>query len=377
MSLGERLREARQTRGLSLEGVAAKLGTSYQTIWRYEHDERNPPGASLYGLAAFYGRTVEWLLGEEATMAVPEPEDTNGNGTTHVAPKLIPIVGRILSTGQVADWQEHVGTVEVPTFVTAEAPRCFALQVDGDAPSRHGIREGDTAVVDPDSEFIDGRMYIVQNHFRDRRGTLSVIRFNALVFVGDVLVVAGLFGFHQSTPHLFRSDESWRDLLSLSSGSRIWHRACRSTWSARAGLSPHRCNAPDYPRNICLTSHATPTGLAVDKLCDVLFQCQASPDTLARRPDQRYGDQQVPLWCFDGLERAGGRKFFPVLLGLNRVVPEHVLGIQKGLIYRVAHRANAGDVWKDYAIGSLGAVYQCWISNHGIPPILSSPPSLR
>jgi transcriptional regulator with XRE-family HTH domain len=163
MSLGERLREARQTRGLSLEGVAAKLGTSYQTIWRYEHDERNPPGASLYGLAAFYGRTVEWLLGEEATMAVPEPEDTNGNGTTHVAPKLIPIVGRILSTGQVADWQEHVGTVEVPTFVTAEAPRCFALQVDGDAPSRHGIREGDTAVVDPDSEFIDGRMYIVQN----------------------------------------------------------------------------------------------------------------------------------------------------------------------------------------------------------------------
>ena len=36
---------------------------------------------------------------------------------------IVTCVGRILSTGQVADWQEHVGTVEVPTFVTAEAPR--------------------------------------------------------------------------------------------------------------------------------------------------------------------------------------------------------------------------------------------------------------
>ena len=53
--------------------------------------------------------------------------------------------------------------VEVPTFVTAAAPRSFALQVDGDAPSRDGIREGDTAVIDPDSEFLDGRMYVVQN----------------------------------------------------------------------------------------------------------------------------------------------------------------------------------------------------------------------
>ena len=163
MSLGERLREARQARGLTLEGVAAKLGTSYQTIWRYEHDERKPPGASLFGLAAFYGRTVDWLLEQETTKAVPVPENTNGNGTTHVAQRVIPIVGRLLSTGQVVDWQEYLGTVEVPTFVTAEAPRSFALQVDGDAPSRDGVREGDTAVVDPDSEFIDGRMYVVQN----------------------------------------------------------------------------------------------------------------------------------------------------------------------------------------------------------------------
>ena len=162
MTLGERLREARLTRGLSMEGVAARLGTSYQTIWRYEHDDRKPPGASLYGLAAFYGRTVEWLLEQETTKAVPEPENTNGNGTTQVAPRVIPIVGRVLSTGQVADWQDHLGTVEVPTFVAAEAPRSFALQVDGDAPSRDGLREGDTAVIDPDADFLDGRMYVVQ-----------------------------------------------------------------------------------------------------------------------------------------------------------------------------------------------------------------------
>jgi len=144
-----------------MEGVAAKLGMSYQTIWRYEQDDRKPPGASLYGLAAFYGLTVEWLLEGKGPKAVPEREETNGNGTTDVAPKVIPIMGRVLSTGQVADWQEDLGTIEVPTFIAAEAPRSFALRVDGDAPSRDGIREGDTAVVDPDSEFLDGRMYVV------------------------------------------------------------------------------------------------------------------------------------------------------------------------------------------------------------------------
>ena len=80
-----------------------------------------------------------------------------------------------------------------------------------------------------------------------------------------------------------------------------------------------------------------------------------SPDTLARRPDAVWRPAGSPV-AFDGLT-GWGPQVLPRPSRTQSRCPEHVLGIQKGLIY--AHRANAGDVWKYYAIGSLGAVYQC------------------
>ena len=47
------------------------------------------------------------------------------------------------------------------------------------------------------------------------------------------------------------------------------------------GLSSHRRNAPNYPRDVRLAGHAAPACFAIDKLGDTLFQGQAGPDTLA------------------------------------------------------------------------------------------------
>ena len=60
--LATRLRQARLSKGLSIEGVADALDTSTTSIWRYEAGQRRPSGPTLHALASLYGRSVDWLL---------------------------------------------------------------------------------------------------------------------------------------------------------------------------------------------------------------------------------------------------------------------------------------------------------------------------
>ena len=60
-----RLKQARQEVGLTLEKAADALGTDLNTIWRYEAGRHKPSGPTLHGLAALYGRSVEWFFGED------------------------------------------------------------------------------------------------------------------------------------------------------------------------------------------------------------------------------------------------------------------------------------------------------------------------
>ena len=69
--LPTRLREARLTRGMTLEAVADALNSSLTTIWRYEAGQRRPSGPTLYALAEVYGKPVEWFFGQDEPVAPP------------------------------------------------------------------------------------------------------------------------------------------------------------------------------------------------------------------------------------------------------------------------------------------------------------------
>ena len=73
--LPSRLKKARLLRGMTLEGVAEALGTSFTSIWRYESGQRRPNGDTLYALAELYGRPVEWFYKEENDTSPPEQAD--------------------------------------------------------------------------------------------------------------------------------------------------------------------------------------------------------------------------------------------------------------------------------------------------------------
>ncbi len=71
--MGNRLRQLRKNKGLTLEQMAVALGTSAVNISRYERGERQPKLETLSKIANYFGVSVPYLL---------EYDDNPGNSLT-------------------------------------------------------------------------------------------------------------------------------------------------------------------------------------------------------------------------------------------------------------------------------------------------------
>ena len=72
MSVSERLRTAREELGWTRREVGERAGVDLNMIYEYESGRRNPSTLALRGLAALYGKPVEWFYGVEEGGADPE-----------------------------------------------------------------------------------------------------------------------------------------------------------------------------------------------------------------------------------------------------------------------------------------------------------------
>ena len=64
MELRERLRRAREQRDWTQQQAGDRAGVSANMIYMYEAGQRNPSTLALKGLAALYGKSVEWFYGD-------------------------------------------------------------------------------------------------------------------------------------------------------------------------------------------------------------------------------------------------------------------------------------------------------------------------
>lgn len=69
-AVGQRLRSARETIGLTQGDVAGALGIQRTSVIALEAGKRNVTALELRRLARLYRRSVAWILGEEPTEAV-------------------------------------------------------------------------------------------------------------------------------------------------------------------------------------------------------------------------------------------------------------------------------------------------------------------
>jgi XRE family transcriptional regulator of biofilm formation len=61
--LGERVQRLREQRGLTVQELAERAGTTYQTIWRIERGEQRDPSVALTrGIARALGVGVDYLI---------------------------------------------------------------------------------------------------------------------------------------------------------------------------------------------------------------------------------------------------------------------------------------------------------------------------
>lgn len=72
MSMGERLKKAREKKGLSREDLGKYLGVSYSTISKYETDEREPSNEILIKICKYLDISADYLLGRSDDVPVEE-----------------------------------------------------------------------------------------------------------------------------------------------------------------------------------------------------------------------------------------------------------------------------------------------------------------
>ncbi len=132
---GYKIAEARIAKGWSQQDLAEKLGTTQQTIQRYEAGARDIKSSVLVKLSAALGVTISYLLGME-NASIPNNAMTD-----------VPLYGSV-AAGTPIEMIPIESTHPVPTAVHEKHPDAFLLKVEGESMNRV-LPNGCFALIDP------------------------------------------------------------------------------------------------------------------------------------------------------------------------------------------------------------------------------------
>ena len=152
--LGERIKNLRKQRGLSLGQLAESIGTSRQTVFRYENGTiTNIPTEKLEGLANALGVSPSQLMGWES-------ENSSLNyikGAEAVKSVKLPLLGNV-SCGE-----PIFATESYDRYISAgaELGADFCLRAKGDSMINARIFDGDVLFVRQQDSVDDGEIAVV------------------------------------------------------------------------------------------------------------------------------------------------------------------------------------------------------------------------
>lgn len=137
--LAKKIKEQRQAKGLTLEALAALVGTSRQTIHRYENGIiTNIPPEKVEALAKALDTTPQSLMGWESG----KPSFEKGK-ISDLSVKRLPMLGEIACGVPIYANQEHEMTVPVDESLGAD----FCLRAHGDSMIGARIFDGDIVFI--------------------------------------------------------------------------------------------------------------------------------------------------------------------------------------------------------------------------------------
>lgn len=152
-----RLKEVRESAGLSQAEMAKIAGISTNTYQRYEYGERDIPGDVLINLIKHFGVSGDYILEQSNS---PKINSAYVKMPRRSGTATVPIYGEI-AAGTPIDMMPIDQTYPVPEAIAEKYPDAFLLRVDGDSMNRI-LPNGCFAFVDPCKEVLcNGAPYAV------------------------------------------------------------------------------------------------------------------------------------------------------------------------------------------------------------------------
>lgn len=142
-----KLKEIRESRGISQRQAAIALNLSPTVYNRYENGLREPSNVIMLAMADYFGVSVDELLGRD-TLGV--------HGILSVAPRAVPILGDIACGVPITAEQNIEGYADLPEGVRAD----FALRCKGDS-MEPTFLDGDLVLIRQEGDVSDGRIAAV------------------------------------------------------------------------------------------------------------------------------------------------------------------------------------------------------------------------
>lgn len=197
--LASNLKRLRKEKKLTLEEIAEALGTSKQTIHRYENGIiSNVPPEKVKALAALLEVTPAELMGWEACGEIP-----TARGVIPISIKKLPILGEIACGEPIYAAEEHESYATADENLDAD----FCLRAHGDSMTGARIYDGDIVFIRSQNAVDNGEIAAV---IIDDEATLKRVyfypeqeklilspenpRYAPLVYVGDELASIKIIG---------------------------------------------------------------------------------------------------------------------------------------------------------------------------------------
>ena len=169
--LGERIRNLRKEKGMSLEQLAEMIGTSRQTVHRYETGViANIPHEKIVALAKALGTTPSSLMGWDDEDFSSFSNITAAN-MTDVGRKKLPVLGNVACGEPVFANEERDYYVSANADISAD----FCLMAKGDSMINARIFDGDILFVRKQESVDDGEIAVV---LIDDEATVKRVYFN-------------------------------------------------------------------------------------------------------------------------------------------------------------------------------------------------------
>ena len=149
----ERLKEIRQSKGLSQADVARSLNISRQSYNFYESGKRDPDTKMLATLASFFNATSDYLLG-----ITPSPKDLTNYVELPPENKKLPIIGTVKCGPDGLAFQYLEGYILIGEEYKGDV---IAFRCRGDSMKDLGINSDDIAIVRQQEDVENGELAIV------------------------------------------------------------------------------------------------------------------------------------------------------------------------------------------------------------------------